>query len=340
LSRLLAVAALAAAAPIVYAQWDIEDSHTTASLRGIASAGGTVLHTEDGGYMWQNCAMPPGAEKLDFRGIQAFDANTAIVMSSGKGELSRLYITSDGCGNWKLLLTNPDPEGFWESVKAADPSTIIILGNPVDGAFQIRQTTDGGITWTVERTEQSWPDESAFPVSNSSLSVNWVDGPSIFGTSSPAGARLFRDCYSCKKHKERWVATPMSTFAWNDSAGISAIHQSTWDHLVAVGGDYLDPDSVEQTAAWSNDGGRRWHRAQAWPHGYRSAVDYDAVSRAWISVGPNGTDISRDDGRNWRPLKPGPGEPADADQNWNALSLPFAVGPNGRIGKLRPVPEP
>jgi hypothetical protein len=25
---------------------------------------------------------------------------------------------------------------------------------------------------------------------------------------------------------------------------------------------------------------------------------------------------------------------SDADKNWNALSLPFVVGPHGRIGKL------
>jgi hypothetical protein len=54
----------------------------------------------------------------------------------------------------------------------------------------------------------------------------------------------------------------------------------------------------------------------------------------WITVGPNGTDISIDDGKNWRALKPKPGQPPDADTNWNALSLPFAVGANGRIGKL------
>ncbi len=105
-----------------HAQWDIQDSHTTASLRGIHSVGdgvawasgtnGTVLRTQDDGNRWQTCAIPPGAEKLDFRGIQAFDANTAIVMSSGKGDLSRLYKTTDGCQTWKLVFTNPDKDGF------------------------------------------------------------------------------------------------------------------------------------------------------------------------------------------------------------------------------------
>jgi len=72
------------------------------------------------------------------------------------------------------------------------------------------------------------------------------------------------------------------------------------------------------------------------PHGYRSAVAYDAAAKTWITVGLSGTDISTDDGRNWRALRPNPAlnEPADADQHWNALSLPFVVGPHGRIGKL------
>ncbi len=111
----------------IQAQFDIEDSNTTASLRGIHNVGGgvawasgtngTVLRTEDGGYLWQTCTIPPGAEKLDFRGIQAFDENTAIVMSSGKGDLSRLYKTTDGCQTWKLLFTNPDKEGFWDAIQ-------------------------------------------------------------------------------------------------------------------------------------------------------------------------------------------------------------------------------
>ena len=66
---------------------------------------------------------------------------------------------------------------------------------------------------------------------------------------------------------------------------------------------------------------------------------YDAATRTWISVGPNGTDISRDDGKNWTPLKPSGYDPPDADKNWNALSLPFVVGPHGRIGRLRTIDQ-
>jgi photosystem II stability/assembly factor-like uncharacterized protein len=146
---LVALALLALAAPIsAHAQWELEESHSTASLRGIDNVGngiawasgtnGTVIRTEDGGYLWQPCTTPPGTEKLDFRGIQAFDENTAIVMSSGPGDQSRLYKTTDGCQTWTLLFTNPDPTGFFDAlmyVKNFD--TTFILGDPVDGEFRL-----------------------------------------------------------------------------------------------------------------------------------------------------------------------------------------------------------
>ncbi len=63
------VAFLFAGLSCANAQWEIEESHTTASLRGIHNAGGgvawacgtngTVLRTEDGGYLWQTCTIPP-----------------------------------------------------------------------------------------------------------------------------------------------------------------------------------------------------------------------------------------------------------------------------------------
>jgi hypothetical protein len=110
---------------------------------------------------------------------------------------------------------------------------------------------------------------------------------------------------------------------------------------VIIGGDYRKPDATEGTAwFWGRYNPKlktNWQPAQTPPNGYRSAVAYEPTTKTWITVGPNGTDISTDDGRNWRALKPNlkDSEAPDADKNWNALSLPFVVGPHGRIGKLR-----
>jgi hypothetical protein len=102
-----------------------------------------------------------------------------------------------------------------------------------------------------------------------------------------------------------------------------------------VGGDYKEPAATGDTA-WFLGEHQKWAPAQTPPRGYRSAVAYDASHKIWITAGPNGTDISTDEGKNWRPLKPLAQEEKDTDQNWNALSLPFAVGPQGRIGKFNP----
>ncbi|HZQ42142.1 MAG TPA: hypothetical protein VFA99_02775, partial [Acidobacteriaceae bacterium] len=106
LRAIVLFALVAIVAATSHAQWQLQDAHTTADLRGIDNVGGgvawasgsdgTILRTEDAGFVWQLCSKPPGGEHLDFRAIQAFDNNTAIVMSSGKGALSRLYKTTDG----------------------------------------------------------------------------------------------------------------------------------------------------------------------------------------------------------------------------------------------------
>ena len=106
--------------------------------------------------------------------------------------------------------------------------------------------------------------------------------------------------------------------------------------FVVVGGDYLKPDDSAGTCAYTLDAGDHWKVPKNMPHGYRSSVAYDLATKTWITVGPNGTDVSTDDGRNWRAVHPDAAlhDAPDADRNWNALSLPFVVGPHGRIGKL------
>ena len=345
-----AILLLAALTIPAQAQWTIQ-TPTTADLRGIDNVGkgvawasgtnGTVLRTEDAGYLWQTCTIPPGAEHLDFRGIQAFDANTAIVMSSGTGNQSRLYKTTDGCQTWTLLFTNPDKDGFWDAILLNRyESDGLLLGDPVNGRFALWTTADKGNSWKKIDLPSlaALPGEGVFAASNSSIVVD--DHLFMhFGTGGAKQSRFFSS-----NSPEGYAATPVPLASGSSGAGIFSIAFRTFlskyvigaAHFVAVGGDYMKANDPTGTAAFSIDDGHTWQAATTPPHGFRSAVAYDPKTKTWITVGPNGTDISTDDGSNWRALHPTSNEAPDADQHWNALSLPYVVGPHGRIGILNP----
>jgi len=133
-----------------------------------------------------------------------------------------------------------------------------------------------------------------------------------------------------------WIPYPLPLGDGSEGSGAFSMSRLDMKTGVIVGGDYTKPTATSRVAAYMDGNKKQWLPAITPPHGYRSAGAYDASTKTWITVGPNGTDISTDDGRNWRALKPGPTDAPDADQHWNALSLPFVVGPHGRIGVLNP----
>jgi photosystem II stability/assembly factor-like uncharacterized protein len=292
--------------------------------------------------------MPPGAAKLDFRGVWAWDAKTAMAMSSGPGDLSRIYKTTDGCASWKLLFTNPDPKGFWDAIQCFNSTTCYLLGDPVRNEFQLWHTESSGAHWLLEqnRSPRAKPSlQGVFAASNSSmtLGVRTIFTP-MFGSGGNGGAYFYRsmggescmdDCIESNSPAEsaQWLRVPVPIAGETDSSGIFSLAFRNLHHIVAVGGNYTQPNHSAGTAAWSSDGGRSWHAATHPPHGYRSAVAWDVAAHAWIAAGTNGSDISYDDGRTWQPLDNG---------NWNALSLPWIAGPHGRIARLDPgrLPQP
>jgi photosystem II stability/assembly factor-like uncharacterized protein len=325
------------AATFAHAQWMMQQSHSNAGLRGIYNVGagvvwasgtqGTVLHTTDDGKTWQHCAVPPGADKLDFRGIQGFDRNIAVVMSSGTGDLSRLYKTSDGCRTWKLVFRNPDKNGFWDALQFSGPKLGVLIGDQVKGRFPVFISTDEGNTWRrfdAKGLAASDKKQSFFAASNTSLLVDGSAQNFYMLTGGGTTALITIDLHS------NAVSYTHPDLASGETAGgfsLASRRKGSDLIIVAVGGDYKAPAQTTGTAASFIHG--KWQASKTPPHGYRSAVAYSASSHAWITVGPNGTDISMDDGRNWRAIP-------DGNQNWNALSLPFAAGANGRIGKLNP----
>jgi len=351
-----------------------------AGLRGIDSVDGTVawasgsegtiLKTTDGGAHWQKCAIPDADKDgatLDYRGVQAFDAKTAFVMSSGKGRLSRLYKTTDGCKTWKLVFKNPDKNGFWDAISFQQrhqysqgrkiPGWLDgwLLGDPVDGRFSLFRTPNSGKDWYKQKNDSLRADPSkqgAFAASNSSLLVD--SGSPEFASGGSGGAELYSqttiticvdDCLHADMNlngkDDKWLVQSVPIGHNTESSGIFSIAARSQPRspyrdyyaLVAVGGDYTKPNDPVGTAAWSSDGGTHWTASTIPPHGYRSTVQWSESLKLWITAGANGSDISRDDGRTWQPLD---------DGNWNALSLPFIVGPKGRVGRLNPeaLPQP
>lgn len=312
------------------AQWKTAVSGSTAALRGIddvgtgviwaSGANGTVLRSEDDGYLWQPCDIPPGAAHLDFRGVFGWDANHAMVMSSGPGAASRLYETKDGCATWRLLQENPDSDGFWDALTFRG-TTGFILGDPVGGRFVIYRSDDLGRHWHRDNSPglAAANGEGVFAASNSALVV-LPNSELLFATGGAGGARLFRLGKS-----GNWNVTRLPLAAGKPSTGAFSLAFRDNRHGMAVGGDYKDPMQTAGTAAWTSDGGLTWHAASALPSGYRSSVGWAAGLDAWITVGPNGSDLSRDDGHTWKHFD---------SKNWNALSLPWVAGPNGQIASL------
>ncbi len=361
-SSLQAPAPAAPAPSTAWNPWESQHSGTTQPLRGIhavgngvawaSGAGGTVLRTEDSGYVWQQCSMPDDAKALDFRSIWAWDAQRAVVMSSGKGKDSRLYKTTDGCAHWTELVTNPDPDGFWDGIAFSDEKNGFLLGDPVRGHFTLLRTQDGGARWRLVNSKElmiDGPKLGAFAASNQALVLTDPLAGEVatpwFATSGASGIqhpfvytggldctadRVQRAPESCLSHHWTFSREEVPMAGTSEAQGIFAlgVHKDgsgAW-HSVAVGGDYTAPGASSGTAAWRDPKTGKWAAATKLPHGYRSSVQWDDADQGWIAVGTNGADVSYDDGQTWSAI---------GSDGFNAVSLPWLVGSDGRIAKLK-----
>jgi photosystem II stability/assembly factor-like uncharacterized protein len=336
--RLAATVIPLAFASSALAQWDAEHSGTKSTLRAVHNAGssvvwasgtnGVVLRSEDDGYLWQQCAIPPDAGNLDFRGVWGWDANYAIAMSSGPGSASRLYETSDGCAHWHLVFANRETTGFWDAIAFWNQQQGMLLGDPVNGRFTIFRTNDGGRHWLHDESAGLEADphgESAFAASNSALALGPDGMSAYFATGGPGGSRIFHFHPGVRNRPGIWTSAKLPLSQNTETAGIFSIGFRDSRHGVAVGGDFKQPNQRGNTAARTSDGGLTWTAASDPPSGYRSALAWDHNSQIWIAVGPNGSNVSYDDGETWRQFD---------KAGWNALGLPWVVGPEGRIGML------
>lgn len=308
---ILSIICLALTAALAGAQWTAQSSGTTARFRGISAvsdkvawasgAGGTYARTTDGGKTWQ-AATVPGAEKLDFRDVEAFDADTACLLSIGEGENSRIYKTTDGGRNWKLQFTSKNPKAFFDAIAFWDKNHGLAMSDPVDGKFVIIRTADGGATWQQipsENMPPALPGEGAFAASGTCLVVQGRNNV-WFGTGGAARARVFRS----GDGGATWQVADTPILSANASSGIFSLAFRDALNGIAVGGDYRKENEAVDNIAITSDGGRTWKLVRnSGLAGFRSAVAWIPGTRSeLVAVGPSGSDYSSDGGFTWRSI--------------------------------------
>jgi photosystem II stability/assembly factor-like uncharacterized protein len=316
-------------------QWTTHDVATKASLRGLSvvnekvvwasGTGGTVVRTADGGKTWSVMAVP-GAEKLDFRDIEAFDLKTAYILSIGNGEASRIYKTADGGSTWKLQFTNRDEKAFYDAIACWDSKNCIAMSDPVDGFYRLLETRNGGETWTVidtEKMDNAKAGEAAFAASGTCLYT--VGKSTVFLVTGGSDARVFRS----EDRGWSWSVAETPIAKGTAGSGIFSIAFRNTLHGTIVGGNYEKPSEAAGGLAFTRDGGKTWYAGDGL-RGYRSAVTY-IDDKILVAVGTTGADISFDRGGRWLPA---------GDQNFNSVAAKgqkavWAVGPNGLVARMK-----
>lgn len=315
-----------------FAQWQMQASHTTESLRSVSvvdhnqawasGTHGTYLVTTDAGRSWAVNHVP-GAEGLDFRGVTAF-RDQAFLLAAGPGEKSRIYHQRKG-HRWELQFTNREPKAFFDCMAFSDRKHGFVVGDPVNGQFQILRTRDGGRTWLYidpRKLPPALDGEGAFAASNSCIATLGTD---VWFATGGTAARVFQSADS----GETWTVSDTPITHSLPSQGIFSVAFRDALHGVVAGGDYQHPDQSGTNLAITEDGGKTWKPVSAQPQKFFSALSYVDDGRMLV-VGSTSSGLAEDDLRAWK---------WSSAEGFNALAtstgVTYAVGPAGKIARLR-----
>ena len=92
---------------------------------------GRWARSVDAGATWESGTVE-GYEDFQFRDVEAFDGSTALLMSSGPGDESRILRTTDGGAEWQEVFRMDHPEGFLDCMDFWDSERGLVYGDAVD----------------------------------------------------------------------------------------------------------------------------------------------------------------------------------------------------------------
>ncbi|GAA3991622.1 WD40/YVTN/BNR-like repeat-containing protein [Mucilaginibacter dorajii] len=257
----------------------------------ISGSKGHIAITNNGGKTWA-WQQIKGYEKADFRDIEAFNDQEAVIMSSGTPAL--VLKTTDGGKSWQEKCRKTDSIYFFDAMDFADAKHGYILGDPIKNKFLLMETKDGGDTWTeMQNTPDAIPGEAAFAASGTCLRVN-----KDLGLVIASGGTTARFLQLCNCDNPKWQTKP---FPIAQGAGSKGAFSISDDLFVAVGGNYSKDKVTDSVICRYDKKNGAYQVLPADATGFQSCVER-VEGRIYLSTGTSGSSLSTPIGLSWRKI--------------------------------------
>jgi photosystem II stability/assembly factor-like uncharacterized protein len=309
-------------------------SGTNTSIRGlsviddqhawVSGSNGHIGKTSNGGKDW-TWTKPASFEQLDFRDIEAFDDQNAVIVNAGSPAF--ILLTTDGGKTWKQSYVNRDSSVFLDGMDFWDANRGMIFGDPLKGKLHLLKTVNGGATWvdiSDHLKQRPKLGEAGFAASGTTIKT-LGDGKVWIATGGAAA-----NIYYSSNYGGKWKRFPNPIIQGINSTGPFSLDFFDEKHGLIVGGDYLKDQESTNNALYTKNGGKSWIKPINSVSGYRSAVVY-LTKDLCIAAGSSGIDYSKDGGNNWKHI---------SDLNINAVkkaksgNLVLLAGNKGQIYRL------
>ena len=309
------------------------DSTKNLNLRGLSVVNnktlwcsgnkGMVARSTNGGksFEWQHVT---GYENRDFRAIEAFDANTALMMAVAEPAI--ILKTRDGGITWNKVFENTTKGMFLDAMDFLDDKEGIVVGDPVDGKFFFATTQDAGNYWRpLNNVAKPDSGEAFFASSGSNIKIlNKQSGEeiSLLYVSGGTKSRLFSNDFP------QGITLPI--VQGKESTGANSI-AVLGKKAVVVGGDFTkDTATANNCAIIDFTDGIDIQSPITPPNGYRSSVIF-VNNQTLLACGTSGVDISYDGGLNWQLISKESFHVLKKAKQGNSI---FLAGNKGRIARI------
>ena len=292
----------------------------------VSGSGGTVGKSMDGGKTF-NWIVVPGFEKRDFRDIEAYDDQKAIIMAVA--EPAVILKTVNGGKDWYKVFEDSTKGMFLDAMHAVGKN-IQVIGDPINGKAFFAMSTNEGETWKTNPIDGIVLNEGEAFFASSGTNLQISESKTIFkgGTLMLTGGKVSRLLHA-RDQRDQY---PLPLLQGKESTGANSIAISpSGKNAFIVGGDFAkDTLRSGNAIAVQLEPSVQFNQPQTPPFGYRSCVIY-LTNKTLLACGTSGVDISKDGGINWENISKKSFHVVQKAKKGNAIYL---AGGGGRIAKL------